>query len=123
MKPDDRRDTMRFLMTYNGTDNGPPNPEKMAAIAKFSEENAKAGILLDTGGIMPTAARVKQTEGKFTVTDGPFPETKEAIVGYAIIQVRSKEEAVEIARRFMKIAGDGHGDIKQLMGPADGPHH
>ncbi len=116
---------MRFLMTYIGSDTSPPTPEKMAAIGKLVEENTRAGILLDTGGMLPLSkgARVKQTGGKFTATDGPFPETKELVVGYAIIQVRSKEEAIEQARRFMAIAGDGEGEIRQLSGPGDAPHH
>jgi hypothetical protein len=116
---------MRFLMTYTATNDAPPTAEKMAAIAKFSEDNAKAGILLDTGGILPSSkgARVKQTNGKFVATDGPFPETKELVVGYAIISVKSREEAIEVSRRFMALAGDGEGEISQLVGPADGPHH
>jgi hypothetical protein len=116
---------MRFLLTFTADDNTPPSPEKMAALAKFGEDSAKAGILLDTGGILPSSkgARVRLAGSKFTVTDGPFPETKELIVGYAIVQVKSKEEAIEVARRFMKVAGDGEGEIRQLIGPGDGPHH
>jgi hypothetical protein len=112
-------------MTYNASDPSPPSPEKGAAIGKFVEEMTKSGVLLDTGGILPSSkgARLQMARGKFTVTDGPFPETKELIVGYAIVQTRSKEEAVEVARRFMTIAGDGDGDIRQLMGPQDEPHH
>jgi hypothetical protein len=109
-------------MTYTGSDQGPPNPEKAAAIGKFSQEMAKSGVLLDTGGMLPVSARLRQTSGKFTATDGPFPETKELIIGYAIVQVRSKEEAVELARRFMAVAGDGEGEVRQLMGPADEQH-
>ncbi|HTE55827.1 MAG TPA: YciI family protein [Kofleriaceae bacterium] len=116
---------MRFLMTYHGEDRGPPSPEKIAALGKFSEEMAKSGVLLDTGGIMPlsTGGEVKQTGGKFTVTDGPYPETKELIVGYAIVQVSSRQEALDIARRFMAVAGDGVGEIRQLLGPTDEPPH
>jgi hypothetical protein len=116
---------MRFLMTYNNTDRSPPTPEKMAAIAKFSEDMMKSGVLIDTGGIMPASkgADVKQANGKFTVIDGPFPETKELIVGYAIVQVKSREEAIECARKFMAVAGDGHGEIRLLVGPADEGHH
>jgi hypothetical protein len=116
---------MRFLMTYTNDDPGPPNPEKMAAIAKLTEEMTRSGVLLDTGGILPLSrgARVQQARGKFTVTDGPFPETKELIVGYAIVQVKSREEAIELSRRFMSLAGDGEGEIRQLFGPADEGHH
>lgn len=114
---------MRFLMTYTGDDK-PPTPEKMEAIGKFSEEMARSGVLLDTGGILPSSkgAKVSMTNGKFSVVDGPFPETKELVVGYAIVQVATKEEAIECARRFMSVAGDGEGEIRQLFGPADGHH-
>jgi hypothetical protein len=116
---------MRFLMTYTGDDTSPPSPEKMAALGKLTEEMVKSGVVLDTGGILPSSkgARVKMKAGKFTATDGPFPETKELIVGYAIVQVKSRAEAVELTRRFMSVAGDGEGEIRQLVGPADEPPH
>jgi hypothetical protein len=116
---------MRFLMTYHADDHSPPTPEKMKAIEKFATEMAASGMLLDTGGIMPIqmGAKTLQKDGKFTVTDGPFVETKELVVGYAIVQVKTKEEAIELSRRFMAVAGDGRGEIRQLSGPADGPHH
>ncbi len=112
---------MRFLMTYTGDETTPPDPQKLAALGKFTEEMIASGVVVDTGGIMPLSqgARVKQAGGTFTVTDGPFPETKELIVGYAIIEVASKEEAIEMARRFMAVAGDGEGEIRLLFGP----HH
>jgi hypothetical protein len=116
---------MRFLMTYQATDRTPAGPEKAAAIAKFAEDMTRAGILLDTGGMMPLSqgAAVRMANGKFTTLDGPFPETKELIVGYAIVQTRTRDEAVEISRRFMAIAGDGEGEIRQLVGPQDEPPH
>jgi hypothetical protein len=116
---------MRFLMTYHADDNSPPTPEKMEALGKFSAEMAASGMLLDTGGILPIqlGAKTAMKGGKFTVTDGPFVETKEMVVGYAIVQVKTKEEAIEVTRRFMAVAGDGRGEIRQLMGPGDGPHH
>ncbi len=116
---------MRFFMTYTAAEQKLPDPQQGAAIQKLVEENMKAGILLDTGGLLPPSAgaRVKMSKGKFTATDGPFPETKELVVGYAIVQVRSREEAIEQARRFMSIAGDGEGEIRQMVGPGDEPHH
>jgi hypothetical protein len=73
----------------------------------------KAGVVLDTGGLMPSSrgARVRVSGGKLTITDGPFAETKELIGGYAIIQAKSKAEAVELARQFMQ----AHADI---LGPS-----
>jgi hypothetical protein len=116
---------MRFLLTFNADDHGPPSPEKLAALGKFTEEMVRSGVVLDTGGILPSSAgaRVKLKAGKFTATDGPFAETKELILGYAIVQAKSREEAVELTRKFMMIAGDGEGEIRQLVGPGDGPHH
>ncbi|HEX4422274.1 MAG TPA: YciI family protein [Kofleriaceae bacterium] len=117
---------MRFFVTYNAAEQGPPNPEKMAAIGAFADEVTKAGVLLDTGGLLPPSmggARVQMTGGKFSITDGPFPETKELIVGYAIVQAKSRDEAIEVCRRFMAVAGDGTGEIRQMSGPNDPPHH
>ena len=114
---------MRVLMKFVPDDKGPPSPERLAAIEKFTEEMYKAGVVLDSGGILPLSqgALVKQVNGKFTITDGPFPETKELIVGYAISQVKNKEEAIEMSRRFMAVAGDGVGQLQQLFGANDGP--
>jgi hypothetical protein len=112
---------MRFLMTY--IPKTPEHtPEKSAAIDKLIAENVKAGILLDTGAMLglSTGGLGKLEDGKFTLSDGPFPETKEMIVGYAIVQVRDRAEAVEQARRFMQVAGDGECEIRQLAGPSDG---
>ncbi len=115
---------MKFLMTYQQTEKAaPPTPEHFAAIAKFSEEMAKSGILLMTGGLQrPTkGTQVKLSGGKFTATDGPFAETKEVIDGFALIQVKSREEAIEIARRFMSVAGDGDGEVLQVYEQGGAP--
>jgi len=114
---------MKFLMTYEQTSKAPPTPEKMAEIGKFAQDMAKSGVLLMTGGLQrPTkGTRVKLSGGDFTVTDGPFTETKELIDGFALIQVGSKKEAIEMARRFMAVAGDGQGEILQVFDPGDGP--
>jgi hypothetical protein len=117
---------MRYLMTYTGDDTSPPSPEKMAALGAYTQEMIASGVVVDTGGILPPSmggARVAQTSGKFAVTDGPFPETKELIVGYAIVEVASREEAIEHARKFMSVAGDGTAEIRQLMRPQDEGHH
>ena len=96
---------MRFMMImYPGAkaEGGSlPDPKAMAAMMKYNEELTKAGVLLALDGLQPTAkgARVRFHAGKPTVTDGPFTETKELVGGYWMIQVKSKEEAVEWARR------------------------
>jgi hypothetical protein len=108
---------MKFLMTYAQKTPTPPTPEKMAAIAKFAEDNMKSGVLIMTGGLQrPTkGTQLQQTNGKFIVTDGPFAETKELIDGFALINAKSREEAIEHARRFMAIAGDGSGEVLQVF--------
>src|SRR5882672_12364642 len=112
---------MKFLMTYAQTSKTPPTPEHMAAIGKFSQDMAASGVLLMTGGLQrPTrGTQLKLTGGKFTATDGPFAETKELIDGFALIQARSREDAIEHARRFMSIAGDGEGEILQVFDSED----
>ena len=114
---------MKFLMTYaQRPDAPPPTPEQMAAIGAFSEKNVKAGIVVMTGGLVrPTRGiQIKCEQGKVSVTDGPFAETKELIDGFALVEVASREEAIRVAGEFMQIAGDGVGEILQVF-DAGGP--
>ena len=93
---------MRFMMIVKHPENqGPPPKSLMNAIAKLSGEADKAGTMLGSGGLAPTAqgARVRLSGGKVTVTDGPFTETKELIAGFWLWQVRSLEEAIEWVKR------------------------
>src|ERR1700730_16165673 len=107
--------TMRFMMIYKPADTTdmeagvPPTQDEIAKMGKFIEEMAKSGVLLATDGLQPSSkgARVRLSGGKLSVTDGPFTETKELIAGFAIVQVKSKAEAIELAGRFLKLAGDG----------------
>jgi len=117
---------MRFLTVVKSDESmpvGPPPPELMAGIAELGVRATMDGTLLDQGGLMPTAtgAVVRVAGGKVTVVDGPFTEAKEVIGGYAMWQVRSKEEAVEAARRFMELHADLWPDheVRQVMDPAD----
>ena len=114
---------MKYLMTYAQKSKTPPTPENMAAIGKFTQEMAASGVLLMTGGLQrPTkGTQLKLADGKFTATDGPFAETKELIDGFALVEVKSKEEAFAVAERFMKIAGDGEGEILQVFDPGGPP--
>lgn len=113
---------MRFMMIYKPTDptrmetGAPPSQQEMAEMGKFIGELAQKGILLATDGLMgsATGARVEQSAGKVTVKDGPFTETKELIAGFAILRLESKAEAIELAKRFMSIAGDGESEIRQM---------
>ena len=85
------------------------------------EECRKSGTLLTTGGLHPVnkAAFVRLANNKFTVIDGPFAEAKELVGGFAILQLNSKEDAIESARSFLKVAGDGECEIRQLVEPSD----
>src|SRR5262247_2310796 len=108
---------MRFLSIYKSFErNSPPTQEEMATMGRLVEEGMKAGWLLSTEGCLPTAlgARVRRSSGKLSVTDGPFTEAKEVVGGFAIMQVNSKEEAIELARKFLQVAGDGECELRQL---------
>ena len=109
---------MRFLSVYKTTETGvPPTQEEMARMGKLVEEGMKAGFLLAVEGCMPSAtgARVRLSNGKVSVTDGPFTESKEVIGGLALLQASSKEEAVELAKQFLHVAGDGECELRQLF--------
>jgi hypothetical protein len=112
---------MKFLMTFHGNPAEQPTPEKMAEIGKFGEEMTKAGVLLMTGGLIrpSNGTKVVYAGGKYTWTDGPFPETKELIDGFALIKTNTKEEALAVAKRFMAISGPGEGEILQVFDQAE----
>jgi hypothetical protein len=123
---------MKFMLTANATRDSeagaPPDPRLIAAIGKLTEDLARAGVLVGTGGLAPssTGAQVRLSGGKVTVTDGPFAESKEVLGGYAIVDVKSKKEAIELARRFWQIhaeilgpAYEGSGEVRQMFDPSD----
>ncbi len=91
-----------------GVPEGGPSEELMTEMGKLLEEMTKAGVLLDTAGLAPVeeTTRVRLSGGKLTVLDGPFTEAKEFVGGYALLQCRSQEEAVEWGKRFLAIHGD-----------------
>jgi hypothetical protein len=110
---------MRFLgytLADPSTPMPPPSPELFAEMGKFVEEATKAGILVAAGGLGPVeeATRVRNVSGNFTVLDGPFTEAKELIGGWALMEVRDKDEAIEWTKRFLSIAGDGESTIRQV---------
>jgi hypothetical protein len=118
---------MRFM--YVVTSSQPtrgPTPALMEAMHKLAEREIKAGRMLDSGGLMPVAmggAQVKISDGKLSVVDGPFVETKEMIGGYAIFELRNKEEALAAAREFMQLhldhmpGWDGTCEIRMMASP------
>jgi hypothetical protein len=108
---------VRFLSIYKAKEtDAPPTPEHMAAMGKLIDEMMKAGVLIGTEGCLPSknGARVRIADGKITVTDGPFTESKELVGGFALLETRSKEEAIEVTKRFLNVVGEGECEIRQL---------
>jgi hypothetical protein len=105
--------TMRFMMIVKAnqdTEAGKmPSEELLAAMGKYNEELVKAGVMLDGMGLQPSSkgAKIKFSGGKRTVIDGPFTEAKELIAGFWLIQVKSKQEAIEWAKRAPNPHGEG----------------
>jgi hypothetical protein len=114
---------MRFMILVKATkesEAGVRPPDRLfAAMANYHEQLAKAGVLLDGSGLQPSAKgwRIRYTGDKRTVIDGPFAETKELVAGYTMIQVKSREEAIEWTRRFPNPTIDGSDcevEVRQL---------
>jgi hypothetical protein len=107
----------------------PPPAALMEAMGKFVEKSFKDGTLVDTGGLLPSkdGIRVRLANGKLTVTDGPFTETKEVIGGWAILNAASKEEAIRIATEFMELHRkhwpefEGESEVRPMFEPGKGP--
>ena len=119
---------MRFMMfVKHGENQGFPPKELMEEIAKLSEDAARAGTLLQNGGLAPTAqsTRVRVSGGQVQVLDGPFAEAREVIGGYAQFELPSREEAIAGAVRFMELHAkywpgwEGETEIRQIFGPED----
>jgi hypothetical protein len=119
---------MQFMMIVKHAEGqGAPPKELADAIAKMSEEAAKAGIIRGSGGLLPTAqgARIRLSKGKLVVTDGPFTEAKEVIGGYGQFEFKSKKEAIDAALAFMELhkkywpEWQGETEVRQMMGPDD----
>jgi hypothetical protein len=117
---------MRFMMIVKASKDSEagklPSEKLLAAMGKYNEELMKAGVLLDLSGLQASSkgSRVKFSNGKRTVTDGPFAETKELIAGYWIIQVKSKEEAIEWAKRVpfepeLTPGGEAEIELRQIF--------
>jgi hypothetical protein len=107
----------------------PINPALIAAINELREKMTRSGILLQTGGLLPSSkgARVKASGGKLSVVDGPFTETKELVGGFAIMEAASKEEAIRLGKEFMQVHVDVLGpsyegmlEVRPMFGQQDG---
>jgi len=116
--------TMRFMIIVKATKDSEagvkPKEKDLATMAKFHEELQKAGVLLDGSGLQASSKgwRIKYSGAKRSVIDGPFTEAKELIAGYTLIQVKSREEAMEWTRRFPNPAmegKDGEIEVRQLF--------
>ena len=120
---------MRYMMMVKGNKDYEagvaPKRELMEAIGRHAAEMEKAGILLGTGGLLPTVAgaRILVSEGKMKVIDGPFAEAKEVVGGYGILRADSKEQAIKLGKVFMQIhvdvlgpAYEGELEIRQMVG-------
>lgn len=121
---------MRFMMMVKSAENsGPPPKELMDAMGKLVEEAVKAGTMIQSGGLAPTAmsTRVRLSRGQLTTTDGPFTESKEVVGGFAICEFKSKKEAVESAVQFIELhkkywpGWEGESEVRQIFGPEDFP--
>jgi hypothetical protein len=119
---------MRFMMMVipkgyeTAAPDAVPDTKAVAKMMEYNRSLQKAGVLLALDGLLPpsTGARVAYTDGKATVTNGPFTEVKEVVGGYWIIQVRSREEAIEWARRA-PMSNDGIIEVRQIQEMADFP--
>jgi len=117
---------MKFLMITKSIPGAPPpTPDQMMELGRFTEEMIKSGVVLLTGGLIrpSTGMQIRSAGGKISVTDGPYAETKELIDGFAIVEARSKEDAIAHATRFMKIVGDAEGEILRIFSSEDIPPH
>lgn len=99
----------------------PPSMEMLQRMGTFVEEITRAGVMLATEGLTPSAkgARVRLCEGKITVTDGPFTESKELIASYALFEVKTMAEAIEWTTRFLEVLGEGECELRPIFEPSD----
>lgn len=119
---------MRFLSMIRIEENTgqAPSERLMSDMGKLIEELTRTGQLVSTAGLRPTSEGVRvrlRRGGKLSVVDGPFTETKEVIGGYAVLEAKSKEEVIELTRRFLKVHGDDWDvecEVRQLDGPEFG---
>lgn len=119
---------MRFMMMVKMEEGvGPadgPSQQMMEEMGKLMEEMSQAGVLLDTAGLSPTSegTQLRWDHGELSVVDGPFTEAKEVIGGYAIVQAKSKEEAIEWAKRFVRLHGTDWkltSEVRQIEEPPE----
>jgi hypothetical protein len=119
---------MQYMMIVKSTRDSEagctPNPKLMAAVAQMAEEATRRGIMIGAGGLQPSSkgARIRVAGGRTSVIDGPFAETKELVGGYAIFDLKSKDEAIQMGTQFMQVHAEilgpsyeGELEIRPLM--------
>jgi hypothetical protein len=101
----------------------PPSKELIEGMGAFVEEMTKAGVMIATDGLQPSSEgkRVKLANGRLTVIDGPFTESKELVASYAVFQVESMDEAVKWTTRLLEILGSGECELRPIFDPSDFP--
>jgi hypothetical protein len=130
--PTQKTTTMLFMTIVKAAESqrsSAPPQELMDAIETLRDEAIKAGVFVDTGGLLPSAvgANVRLSNGKVTVTDGPFTEAKEVIGGFAVFNVKSKKEAIDWTLKFMDLhkkywpGWEGVTEVRQMWSPQDSP--
>jgi hypothetical protein len=123
---------MKFLTFVRSSESyreSPPPPAMIEAMGEFVEKSRRDGTLVDTGGLLPSGegARVRLANGRLSVTDGPFVESKEVIGGWAIVDVESKAEAIRVATEFMELhrkhwpSFEGESEVRAMFEPEMGP--
>jgi hypothetical protein len=116
---------MRFMLMFKG--DKPPEPGDVACkqnlpeMKKLMTELKAKGVLVSTEGLEgpEKGARIRMAHGKYSVIDGPFAEAKELIAGVCVVEVNSKQEAIDLAKKFLEIAGEGESEIRQVMDVKD----
>jgi hypothetical protein len=116
---------LSFIRSSEKYRDTPPPPALMEAMGKFVEKSRRDGTLVDTGGLLPSkeGVRIRLEKGKLSVTDGPFSETKEVIGGWAILEARSREEAIRLASEFMDLHRkywpefEGESEVRPMFEP------
>jgi len=120
---------LSFIRSSESYRESSPPSALMEAMGKFVEKSLKEGVLVDTGGLLPSkdGARVRLSGGKISVTDGPFSESKEVIGGWAILKADSKAEAIRLATEFMDLhrkywpGFEGESEVRPMFDPGMGP--
>jgi hypothetical protein len=113
---------MRYLSIFKAPErNAPPSLDEISRMEALIQKSMREGTLIATEGCLPSAlgVRVRKSGNAITVTDGPFTEAKEVVGGFAILEARSKEHVIELAREFLQVAGDGECEIRQIYTAPD----